>query len=134
VGEGVTVASADAVAVTGIGDGDRDTVGKPVAVVGAEPAPGSSVTAGEGSDVLVGDKVPVGTSVCVEVGGRDAGLVAVGVLVAPVGVMVGMVWFSFAAWAASSVPQAARRIASVSSNAKITARRLISPFLIIPLP
>jgi len=85
-------------------------VAGPVAV--AVPDAGSSVGVDDAT-VLVGEGVSEGTpggSVGSWVGGGRVGLVAVGVLVAPVGVIVGMVWFRNPAWAISSsdVPPAAR--------------------------
>lgn len=71
--------------------GVRVAVAKPVAV--ATPEVGPSVGAGDGTELVavgVSDGT-AGDSVGVCVGGETAGLVAVGVLVAPVGVAVGTV-------------------------------------------
>jgi hypothetical protein len=91
VGDG-TIALADAAAegCARVDVGDREAVGKLVAVT--EAVAGLLVGVGDGT-VPVGDGVLEGTSVGTDVGGGDVGLAAVGVLVAPVGVIVGMVWF-----------------------------------------
>ena len=73
--------------------GVRVEVARPVAVA----VPGAGVSVGV-DDVagLVGEGVSEGTpgrSVGVWVGDGTVGLLAVAVLVAPVGVIVGMVWF-----------------------------------------
>ena len=88
----------------------RVEVAGPVAV--AAPDVGVYVGVDDGPG-LVGAGVLEGTpggSVGTWVGGGTVGLLAVGVLVAPVGVIVGMVWFRNLAWATSStdVPPAAR--------------------------
>jgi hypothetical protein len=75
----------------GVGEGVE--VAGPVAV--AVPVVGRSVGVKDGANV-VGEGVSEGTpggSVGVGLGGGSVGLVAVGVFVAPVGVIVGMVWF-----------------------------------------
>ena len=115
--------------------GVREAVARLVAV--ATPSVGSSVGVGDGT-ALVGAGVSEGTPggfVGAWVGGGAVGLLAVGVLVAPVGVIVGMVWFRQPALASSppGAPQAASQIASVASRAKTTTRWLITPSLMIPL-
>jgi hypothetical protein len=73
--------------------GEGLDVAGPVAV--AVPVVGRSVGVDDGA-WAVGEGVSDGTlggSVGVWVGGGSVGLATVGVLVAPVGVMVGMVWF-----------------------------------------
>jgi len=77
----------------GRGVDEREAVARLVAV--AAPKVGSSVGVDDGTE-LVGTGVSEGTpggSVGAWVGGGAVGLLAVGVLVAPVGVIVGMVWF-----------------------------------------
>lgn len=81
----------------GKGVGERNTVAELAAVLVAVVAlnVGSSVGVADGTE-LVGTGVSEGTpggSVGTWVGGGAVGLPAVGVLVAPVGVIVGMVWF-----------------------------------------
>lgn len=79
--------------MVGTGVGERDAVADLVAV--AAPNVGSSVEVGDGSE-LVGAGVSEGTpggAVGARVGGGAVGTLAVGVLGAPVGVIVGMVWF-----------------------------------------
>jgi len=84
--------------------------------------------------VGVGDGVPEEISVGRGVGDGGVGLVAVGVLVPPVGVTVGIVWLSRAAWAWSpgAAPQAASRRASTTSTATIRTRPFVSALLIVP--
>ena len=116
--------------------GVRVAVAETVAV--ETPKVGPSVGVGDGTEpVAVG--VSDGTAgglVGVCAGGETAGLVAVGALVAPVGVIVGTVWFSLPASAIpfTGAPQAASRIASVTTTAKITTRRLIARSIMTPLP
>jgi hypothetical protein len=81
----------------GRGVGEREAVARLVVV--AAPKVGSSVGVDDGTE-LVGTGVSEGTpggSVGARVGGGAVGLLAVGVLVAPVGVIVGMVWFRWPA-------------------------------------
>jgi hypothetical protein len=99
---------------------------------------GSSVAVADGTGLLaVGVSViTTGGSVGSWVGSGFVGWLAVGVLVAPVGVAVGMVWFRLLALAVphSGAPQAVSLIASVTSKARITTRRLTPSTLIFPLP
>ena len=72
-------------------------LGEAVAMLVAVAAPsvGSSVGVDDGTELVaagVSDGIP-GGSVGASVGGGAVGLLAVGVLVAPVGVIVGIVWF-----------------------------------------
>jgi hypothetical protein len=116
--------------------GVRVAVAEPVAVAAPKVGPPVGVCA---ATELVAVGVSDGTaggSVGVWVGGGTAGLVAVGALVAPVGVAVGTVWFSLPASAIpfTGAPQAASRIASVTTTAKTTTRRLIAPSLMPSFP
>ena len=114
-GVAVRLSVGDTVAVAGLAVGDSfvevwvgggvwlPAVGKGVElgeavamlVAVAAPSVGSSVGVDDGTELVaagVSDGIP-GGSVGASVGGGAVGLLAVGVLVAPVGVIVGIVWF-----------------------------------------
>lgn len=123
-GRSADVAVVDGDAAEGVADGEA--LGKLVAVTEAV----ANVPVG------VGDGVAEGISVGRGVGDGDVGQVDVGVLVPPVGVTVGIVWLSRAAWAWSpgAAPQVASRRASTASTATIRTLRSKSVRLMTPPP